>query len=486
MFWSKKFQEAKRKFENSKLILDKELEEFNVKYSSLERKIRQQEKNLFELSEAENNLKEREENIKKIYDETFNSVDWLSGQYSNFHFLVESKSVNYFHDGLKCTETAQKFSKLNKELREELINQKLVNSRLSLGYDFKLGVLKKKEIEIEEKTSQLKKIYDDTFDTIDWLTDKYAEFHFLIDNKQIEKFDKTFKSTKSLNIISKENKILRKRNLELELKIKQFEILFPDFDEFTTADINDFKINTNEVIDNDINDTIDFLVPIFEQQKLSKTEILQRALEKYIYKKKSKYSIGKDYERYIGYLYEEKGYEVEYHGINYGLDDLGIDIICKKGNETLLIQCKNWSQNKRIHENSINQLFGTSIKYYIDKFDTYQKSFSNSLFEEINIPFNNNFQPIFITTTHLSERAMEFAEILKIKVLIIPYEKNYPRIKCNKGKDKENNDVKIFHLPFDQMYDRVQNIKNGGCNVFTVEEAEKLGYRKAFRWRGEK
>ena len=30
---------------------------------------------------------------------------------------------------------------------------------------------------------------------------------------------------------------------------------------------------------------------------------------------------GKDYERYIGYLYESKGYKVEYHGIKKGFED---------------------------------------------------------------------------------------------------------------------------------------------------------------------
>lgn len=484
MFWSKKFQEEKKKFEISKAILENKINEFNLEYSSLCKKLEQQEKQLKKLNKADEKLKERECDIKKLYDDTFNSIDWLSGLYSEFYFLTDCHNTRFFSYGLNCTETAKRLSKENRVLREELMNQRLVNNKLSLGYSDKLGNIKDKEKEIDEKILQFKNIYDDTFNTVEWLTEKYSEFHFLVDKEKIEKFDNSLKATKTLNLVSKENKSLRKRNLELELKIRQIEILFPDFDDITSADISDF--NTDITDELDINDTIDFLVPLYEQKKHTKSEILQIALDKYVNKKKSKFSIGKDYERYIGFLYEQKGYIVEYHGIKHGFDDLGIDLICKKENETLLIQCKNWSQKKQIHENAINQLFGTSIKYYIEKYDSYQQIFRGTLFEEKNLPFNNNFQPIFITTTNLSERAMEFAEMLKIKILVIPYDKNYPRIKCNNGKDKDNNQIKIFHLPFDQMYDKVQNIKNGGCNVFTIAEAEKLGYRKAFRWRGEK
>ena len=45
------------------------------------------------------------------------------------------------------------------------------------------------------------------------------------------------------------------------------------------------------------------------------------------------------YERYIGYLYEQKGYKVEYRGIELGLKDGGIDLVSKKKGEVLLVQC---------------------------------------------------------------------------------------------------------------------------------------------------
>ena len=53
-------------------------------------------------------------------------------------------------------------------------------------------------------------------------------------------------------------------------------------------------------------------------------------------------------------------------------------------------------------------------------------------------------------------------------------------IKCNvNGKDR------IYHLPFDQQYDRVRiGAVAGECYTTTVAEAEKLGFRCAKRWLG--
>jgi len=57
-------------------------------------------------------------------------------------------------------------------------------------------------------------------------------------------------------------------------------------------------------------------------------------------------------------------------------------------------------------------------------------------------------------------------------------ENDYPMIKCN-----VNGNDKIYHLPFDQQYDRVRiGSVPGECYVKTAAEAEKLGFRRAKRW----
>ena len=56
-----------------------------------------------------------------------------------------------------------------------------------------------------------------------------------------------------------------------------------------------------------------------------------------------------------------------YQGIEMGLADLGRDLICTNGQQTEIVQCKYWSKEKKINEKHINQLFGTTVKYLIDK-----------------------------------------------------------------------------------------------------------------------
>jgi len=100
-----------------------------------------------------------------------------------------------------------------------------------------------------------------------------------------------------------------------------------------------------------------------EYHNLSVSERNQLALDRYWSRPKSKSTIGRMYERYIGYIFECQGYSVEYHGIFEGFADLGRDLICETEAEAVLIQCKNWSHFRRIHEKHIFQFFGTVFEY---------------------------------------------------------------------------------------------------------------------------
>ena len=200
-----------------------------------------------------------------------------------------------------------------------------------------------------------------------------------------------------------------------------------------------------------------------EYGQLPRTEKYELALERYWTKKKTKWEIGRDYERYIGYLYERNGSIVRYQGIVEGFDDLGRDLIVNLGNSTQVVQCKNWSQEKVIHEKHIFQLYGTYIAY---KFDHPAEEVSAR----------------FVTSTSLSDRARGFARFLGIEVSEkLPIER-YPCIKCNVSK---HTGEKIYHLPFDQQYDRtIIETDKGEHYVATVREAEAMGFRRAFRYRG--
>ena len=146
---------------------------------------------------------------------------------------------------------------------------------------------------------------------------------------------------------------------------------------------------------------------------LSVVERNQLALDRYIERYKSNAHIGRIYERYIGYIFESDGYEVEYHGIKRGVEDLGIDLICNKGNSTILIQCKNWSRFKTIHENQIFQFFGTVYKYKQEH-------------------SGRNIRAMFYCTTKVSDLSRQFATDLGIELKENYHlDKHYPCIKCN-------------------------------------------------------
>jgi hypothetical protein len=201
-----------------------------------------------------------------------------------------------------------------------------------------------------------------------------------------------------------------------------------------------------------------------EYEKLPREEKYQTALNRYWQKKKSKWEIGRDYERYVGYRYESLGYNVYYQGIIEGLADLGRDLVAIKGNSAEIVQCKYWSKEKQIHEKHIFQLYGTVIAYRIDHPRT-------------------QISACFVTSTKLSDRAQAFGKELQIKIVEgLPLE-HYPCVKCNISKRDR---TKIYHLPFDQQYDRtIIEEERNECYVETVKEAEELGFRRAFRWRGE-
>jgi len=214
-------------------------------------------------------------------------------------------------------------------------------------------------------------------------------------------------------------------------------------------------------------------------EKLSPTQRLQRKLDWWWEKpNKTDWQIGREYERYIGYLYENKRWDVLYHG-KKGFEDLGRDLICKKGKKTEIIQCKRWAQQKEIHEKHIYYLFGTTVDYFLEHFgntEVLRLGFFPDLIK------NTSVTPKLITTTNVSAKAKQVAEVLGVMIERVPFQ-TYPSVKCNVSRKSGE---KIYHLPFDQQYDTaLVEEKRLECYVETVAEAEALGYRHAFRWKGE-
>ena len=167
--------------------------------------------------------------------------------------------------------------------------------------------------------------------------------------------------------------------------------------------------------------------------------------------------IGARYERYIGYLYEINGYEVEYNGIKMGKKDDGIDIIATKRRELIIIQCKWYKEDSQIHSNTIRQLND----------NLHERTADN--------PNKNVVARLYSVYDNLDDQARVRLVKTQIEHIVLPYDNEYPKIKCNINDD---NGEKIYHLPGVGMYDYIKiNVDRGEFYVKTIEEAEKLGFR---------
>ena len=301
------------------------------------------------------------------------------------------------------------------------------------------------------------------------LLNAIAEYETLRD-KSVETFlrHKKHPSIKGAEVVKEEAR--RRREAEYECKKTRAII---DYYESIAPFLLDFKDDITSVDDEeryreyDEQERIDPATHYLAKEEFRQLPTVQRnqlALDRFWTRPKSKWLLGRLYERYIGYLYEKESYDVDYVGIIKGYEDLGRDLICRKADDFIIIQCKNWSQFKTIYEKHIFQFFGTVFQY-----------------KDANP--QHRVRAIFYTTTKLSDLAHRFADELGIEMREkFAFDKGYPSIKCNVSRI---DGTKIYHLPFDQQYDRVKIEKNRGeFYCATVKEAEGKRFRRAFRYKG--
>ncbi len=285
-----------------------------------------------------------------------------------------------------------------------------------------------------------------------------------------------------IRIIKQEKRTLIAQNKALRWEMQYLRSLIPWLDE-----IEDEPMEAKpQYINPDYNvndDAAGYWLTSEEYNKLSTTEKYQLALNRYNHRKKSNPEIGREYERYIGYLYWKNGFDVKYFGIEKGKEDLGRDLICSNGGEIHVVQCKCWSNkaNKMIRENHINQLFGTTMKYYLEQRDEKTKG-APITFGQSQLHLGKiSIIPVFMSTVPFSETALKFATALNVDCQQVSFH-SWPMIKCNINRKTGE---KIYHLPFDQQYDKCIIDRDGEeFYAWTVKEAEEAGFRRAMRWRG--
>ena len=353
-----------------------------------------------------------------------------------------------------------------------------------------MEMLKEKEESVDQKQKLLQQFLNakiSDFPVVatiiaDYETAKDAHIAHMLEIKK----RRALKASKEVRTIRAEKRALIQENKAYKWELEYIRNLLP-----WLSDLEDEPIEPTTSYENPDykdSDAAGYWLTPEEYQKLPDTEKYQRALDRYKKRNKTSSEIGRAYERYIGYLYEKDGYTVTYYGIERGLDDLGRDLICIKGDKVHIVQCKCWSNKKKkvIREKHLNQLYGTVVAYKVARsmgitIDDLAKITS----DELQIMGQGNLDlytitPVFCSTVPFSPTALAFAKILDIKCRVKPLD-NYPMIKCNISRTGE----KIYHLPFDQQYDKtIITPADGECYALTVEEAEKKGFRRAKRWKG--
>lgn len=253
----------------------------------------------------------------------------------------------------------------------------------------------------------------------------------------------------------------------LEHQLQNYKELFPQLEEYEELILNAEIELTDEsgAISESRVDRARLYLSEEEYRSLNDVERNQRALDAYLKRYLSNSEIGRLYERQIGYEFETQGYEVTFNGAIEGFGDLGRDLIVSKGKEILIVQAKCWSKQKLIREKHIFQLFASALHF---------KRTSS---------VKGKVKPVFYSTAEYSDVAKEVASVLSVELKNVDLNKLFPMIKCNIGSNGE----KIFHLPFDQQYDKIKiELNKGEFYANTVEEAVERGFRRALRFFGQR
>lgn len=332
------------------------------------------------------------------------------------------------------------------------------------------AILQKEESRINVQKEEVKQIALERQRGFPLLAKAYDDYFALQDKSLVDFLRYKEKPAPSASDIVKEYSKIKRQALKdkkvLQYLIDYYESIFPDLVELKEEEFSDITEEDKEYFveysEEEREDEVTKYISPQKYRTLSVTERNQNALDNYWKRKKSNWHIGKIYERYVGYLFEKQEYEVEYTGIKYTKEDLGRDLVAKKGKETIIIQCKYWKEFFHVRERHIFQFFGTVFHY------KYKHP-------------NEKVRAIFYTTTQLSDLARTFYKDLDIELQEkFEFDKSYPCIKCNINQSTKE---KIYHLPFDQQYDKTKIIPSlGEFYCSTVKEAEEAGFRRAFRW----
>ncbi len=162
------------------------------------------------------------------------------------------------------------------------------------------------------------------------------------------------------------------------------------------------------------------------------------------------------YVLYTGYLFERRGFTVEYCGITNGILDDGMDLICRKDRRIILVRCR----EKGINKAYMYYLAARSLRFKMD---------------------NPELEVSALCVTS-EQRLSGEAEIIAQKFNIAVKEdmpfKNFPYVKCKVFKNESNGERRVYYTPNHRDYITVRVIpENGDMFCLTVKDAESKGFK---------
>lgn len=366
-------------------------------------------------------------------------------------------------------EAGEKLASLQSQVYDLISARKEIDKKVEY-FDNKAQEIKEQEKDFEKRASKVNEDLNELirqrakgFPLIGEVYQEYFDIKAKIQEEALlYKRRPAPRAAEAVKESNREKRRLIKEMKVLEYKMRNFEAVAPFLTEIEEEMPQDDELwALEEYSEEESEDMVTRFVTKDEYRKMSVSERNQLALDRYwTRRKKSKWLIGKIYERFVGFLYEKDGWQVEYFGIKKRYEDYGRDLIATKGKECHIVQCKHWNKYKMIYENHIFQLFGTTYEYQ-------SKNPSQKV------------TAVFYTSTKLSDSAKNFANRLGLKIIENKSLDSYPSIKCNISRKTGE---KIYHLPFDQQYDTAKIDSKGEFYCATVVEAEKAGFRRAFRW----
>ena len=439
-----------------KIVFDS-FSDYSRAIERLEKEVREKKKEIFSLN---NELEIKSKDL----DKSEKTLVCNSEEYKEKLFSLETSYENEIEEIQQRTEEKIiKIQTANNDIISDLL------SELKETIDSNQYLAKKLYFIDNQIETDCQKLIESNVTSIPWLAGMMGDFLTIEIEAAAKALDwgrnvERAKKVASLRELRAAASQITAAGKEAIYQLEYIKQLFPNIEDYFETDYNEIFIEKS--IENF--DPVRHYLSKDEWDRLSTVEKNQLALDRYVSSRKTKWQIGRDYELSVAYEYTKKGWDVDTFGSYMQLEDHGRDLIAKKDGNILIVQCKYWSQSKVIHEKHIYQLYGSVLSYCME---------NNVGIDKVAGVFVTN-----IKLTPFAERAARFLDVIVIQDH--PFEE-FPRIKCNVGRDEYGYKTHIYHLPMDAQYDKVKICNKGEFYAFTVAEAERAGFRRTYKWRGQ-